>query len=42
MSDRPVEMTVAREVAPPPPMREQAVRPDRPTRDALPVDDEVR
>jgi len=41
-TDRQVEMTVAREVAPPPPVREQPVRPDRPIRDALPVDDEVR
>ena len=39
-TDRPIQMTVAREVSPP--VREEPVRPDRPRRDALPPDDEVR
>lgn len=39
-TDRPIKMEVARDVAPP--VRQEPVRPDRPRRDALPPDDEVR
>jgi hypothetical protein len=39
-TDRPIKMEVARDVAPP--VRAEPVRPDRPRRDALPLDDEVR